>query len=318
MSSSLPPTEGPEYLEHGAGEPLAAADPAPHNLKPVLIGGAAVAVLALAGGAAWAAMSFFASGAQPAEALPGSTLGYASIDLDPTGGQKIEALRTLNKFPAFKEELGLDTDDDLRRVIFDEIQGGDGACANLDYEDDIESWLGNRAAVAAVDTGADTPTVATVVQVTDTDAAKAGLVKIQNCAAGGDAAQAAPDAGDLGGFVVEGEWAVLSETTELATRVSSAAADSSLADDSDYQQWTERAGDPGIMSMYAAPEAAAAVFDSADGLLPMAGLDPAQEGSAVPPSEQMRKAFEDFEGMAATLRFDDGAVEFETAGGFGL
>ena len=207
MSSSLPPSEppmdpagGPEYLEHGGGAPL--GDPgsgAPRNLKPVLIGGAAVAGLAVVGGAAWAAMSFFSTGAQPAEALPDSTLAYVSIDLDPSGGQKIEAVRTLNKFPEFKDQLGLETDDDVRRWVFDEIQGSDDACANLDYEDDIESWLGNRAAIAAVDTGADSPTMAAVVQVTDADAAESGLVKLQNCAAGGDAAAPA-SGGDTGGF----------------------------------------------------------------------------------------------------------------------
>ena len=70
---------------------------------------------------AWAAADFFATGAQPSEALPAATIGYASIDLDPSGGQKIEALRTLNKFPAFKEELGLDADDDIRKALFEEL-----------------------------------------------------------------------------------------------------------------------------------------------------------------------------------------------------
>ena len=33
--------------------------------------------------------------------------------------------------------------------------------------------------------------------------------------------------------------------------------------------------------------------------------------------EQMTEAFEDFEGMAATLRFSDGALEFEAVGAGG-
>ena len=35
--------------------------------------------------------AFFSTGAQPAEALPASTVAYVSVDLDPSGGQKIEA-----------------------------------------------------------------------------------------------------------------------------------------------------------------------------------------------------------------------------------
>ena len=42
--------------------------------------------VAVAGGAAWAAMSFFSTGEQPAAALPAGTLAYAGIDLDPSGG----------------------------------------------------------------------------------------------------------------------------------------------------------------------------------------------------------------------------------------
>ena len=330
MSSSLPPSGpqgpseppagsfgsaeagGPEVLEQGGGARLAPA-PAARNLKPVLIGGAAVAAVAVAGGAAWAAMSFFSTGEQPAAALPAATLAYAGIDLDPSGEQKIEALRMLNKFPAFKDELGLDTDDDLRKALFDEIQGGEDACANLDYSRDVESWLGNRAGVGLIDAE---PTVVFVVQVSDADAAAAGLEKLKNCVANGDASEAAPPDAEIG-FAIEGDWAVLAENTEIAQRVAADGAASSLADDADFQTWTDRAGDPGILTVYAAAEAADAVFDSADGLLPMAGLDPSMEveGGEV---DRMKKAFADFDGMAATVRFSDGSLEFESAGGFGL
>ena len=290
------------------------AAPAARNLKPVLIGGAAVAAVAVAGGAAWAAMSFFSTGEQPAAALPAGTLAYAGIDLDPSGGQKIEALRMLNKFPAFEDELGLDTDDDLRKALFDEIQGGEDACDNLEYARDIEPWLGNRAGVGMIDAE---PTVVFVVQVSDADAAAAGLEKLKNCVANGDADKAAPPDADLG-FAIEGDWAVLAETTEIAERVAADGAASSLADDADFQTWTGRAGDPGVLTVYAAAEAASAIFDSADGLLPMAGLDPSLEVGGGDATDEMEKAFEDFDGMAATLRFSDGSLELESAGGFGL
>ena len=56
-----------------------------------LIGGAIVGVLAF-GTAAFAGYSWLTStGPQPAEALPASTIGYVSLDLDPSGNQKIAA-----------------------------------------------------------------------------------------------------------------------------------------------------------------------------------------------------------------------------------
>ena len=85
--------------------------PAPSR-KGLIIGGA-VAVLVLAGGGVWAWTAFFSQGPQPAEALPDSTLAYVSIDLDPPGQQKVEAIKTLRKFPAFRDEIGLHTDDDV-------------------------------------------------------------------------------------------------------------------------------------------------------------------------------------------------------------
>ena len=144
-----------EYLEAGGGSRLPSETPAAASggggrRRALLIGGG-VAALALVGVGAFAAFQFFATGAQPSEALPATTIGYASIDLDPSGAQKVEALRTLNKFPAFKDELGLDTDDDLRKALFDRIQGGEDACANLEYARDVESWLGNRAGVAMIE-----------------------------------------------------------------------------------------------------------------------------------------------------------------------
>ena len=150
----------PEYLESGSGRPLDAESPGTRRggaKKGLLVGGG-VAALALLGVGAWAAVSFFATGAQPAEAL-----------------------RTLNKFPAFEDEVGIDTDDDIRQAIFEEIEDGLD-CAGLDYGDDIEPWLGDRAAVAAVDTGGDEPAPVFVLQVKDADAADKGLAAISDCA----------------------------------------------------------------------------------------------------------------------------------------
>ena len=95
---------GPEFL--GEQGPIEAA-PDNDNRKRLIALGAIVAGGAVVAGGAWAATSFFAAGSQPAEALPASTIAYASVDLDPSGGQKIEAIKTLRKFPAFNDKINL-------------------------------------------------------------------------------------------------------------------------------------------------------------------------------------------------------------------
>ncbi|HEU4810892.1 MAG TPA: DUF3352 domain-containing protein [Nocardioides sp.] len=328
MSSNLPPEgpQGPEYLEQGSGSPLGheATPKAARGRKTVLI--AAVAVVALlVGGGVWAWTAFVATGPQPAEALPASTLGYASIDLDPSGAQKIEAVSMLRKFPAFKDRIGLDTDDDIRKKIFEEIlQAGD--CEGTDYADDIEPWIGARAAIAAVDTGKDVPAPVLVVQVTDEGLADEGLGKLQDCAATQDDAPS-------GGWAIDGEWAVIAESDTIAQGIVDDAASSSLADDADYQQWTGEVGDAGIVNLYAAPAAGQFLADNLGGMgLPFgAGSSGSCEASFDGPQTCTEEsgtsymvpsgtidALEDFQGMAATIRFDNGAVELEVAGDPGM
>jgi hypothetical protein len=256
------------------------------------------------GGAAWAAWSFFSTGAQPAEALPASTLGYVSIDLDPSGGQKIEALRTLKKFPAFDDNVDLGTDDDIREWIFDKLDSEAG-CEDIDYQDDIEPWLGDRFAVAAVDSGGD-PAPIFVAQVSDEDAADAGLTKLRDCGTGNP---------DDGAWAIADGWALIGADQETVDAVAADAADSTLADDDDFRQWTEAAGDDGIVSMYAAPSAGQALADLfTDNLDDLGGL-------GVPGvQDQLDEAtaeLEGFTGAAATIRFDDGGLEVEVAGEVG-
>ncbi len=219
----------------------------------MLIGGAAVAAVAVVGGAAWAAMSFFSTGEQPAAALPADTLAYAGIDLDPSGGQKIEALRMLNKFPAFKDELGLDTDDDLRKALFDEIQGGDDACANLELRA-RHRVLARQPRRRRPWSTPSRPSIF-VVQVSDADAAaEPGWRSCKNCVANGDASEAAPPDADAR-VRHRGRLGRARRDDEIAERVAADGAASPLADDADFQTWTEPAGDPGILTVYAAAEA---------------------------------------------------------------
>ena len=310
------PTGGPEYLE-GSGPTQAA--PGNDNRKRLIAVGAIVAGGAVVAGGAWAATSFFATGAQPAEALPASTVAYASVDLDPSGGQKIEAIRTLRKFPAFTDEIDLQADDDLRERLFEEVLKS-SACEGIDFADDVEPWLGSRAAMAAVDLGEDEPAPVGVIQVTDAGKAEDGVAKlVETCGAETD--------GDAGGWVVAGDWMVVAETAETAQQVVDAADGSTLAGDAAFEQWTGEAGDDGFMSVYVSKRVTK-YLDDLGGMGPMGmmGLPAspmvedgamADEDGTTSDSEQvpegLQQMIDDFDGMAATVRFDDGAVEVEYA-----
>ena len=343
MSSNFPPggPQGPEYLEQGGGAPLPpSSEPrSSGGRKPALIAGGVIAGLLLVGGGVWAATWYFGTGAQPAEALPDSTIGYMSIDLDPSGAQKIEAVQMLNKFPAIRDQIGIDAQDDLRKRLFEEIQKS-GDCADLDYADDIEPWLGDRAAVAAVDTGEDQPTPVVVVQVKDEDKADAGMTKLRDCGQSSEPGTVDGGSDPSGGWAIDGDWAVIAETDEIAQQVADDAAESSLSDDEDFQKWTDEVGDPGVVTLYAAPaagdylaknladltgmfggSASSCAYSSTDPFsdpsVDLCGDDGTYESNNPMPSE-MTDALEEFQGAAATLRFSDGALELELAGDPGV
>lgn len=304
---------GPEYLDTTGP---ADAEPGNDNRKRLIALGALGATAVVVAGGAWAATSFFATGSQPAEALPDSTVAYFSIDLDPSGGQKIEAIKTLRKFPAFTDQVDLETDDDLRERLFEEITSS-GACEGLDYAKDVKPWLGSRAAMAAVDLGEDEPAAVGVVQVTDSGKAEDGMSKLVDTCGGGEDVE-----GEVGGWVVDGDWMVISETKEIATQVVEATDGGTLADDAAFGTWTGEAGDDGFMSFYVAKgvtkyaDELGGMGSMMGGPLMMQGADEAMgdtavEGDEVP--EELQQLIDDFDGAAATVRFDDGAVEVEYA-----
>lgn len=370
-----PGQPGAETLQQGSGQPVP-PEKKKSSKKPLIVGVGALAAVALAGGATWAALTLSGGGPQPSEALPGETIAYASIDLDPSAGQKVEAIRTLNKFPAFKDELGIGEDDDLRKKIFEAIQE-EGACEDVDYAEDIEPWLGERAAMAGVqlDKG-ETPVPVGVVAITDEGKAEEGIKTLKECGAGSgaveestelgssDESDSESESGGSGDYVISGDWLYFAEDKDTAQEVADLAEEGSLEDDEDFQKWTGEMGDRGVLTMYAAPEAGAFIAEQFEGLSGLAsgasatGTDDSSSlwsdeelaemrqdmidtgmteeeadeyiesltGSSSSSSsdstmpdpeaglEEMRKVFEDFEGAAATVRFNDGALEFEMAG----
>ena len=167
MSTNVPGQSEPEYLEPGSG-PADSGEPprSSRGRRTGLVAGAAVAVVAAVGVGAYGVVQLMAGGSSPATAVPADAVGYVSLDLDPSASQKIEAFKILRKFPAIKEQLG--SRDDLRKAVFDEIQKS-GDCKSLDYARDIEPWIGDRIAVAAVPDSKQGAKPLVVLQVTDQD-----------------------------------------------------------------------------------------------------------------------------------------------------
>jgi hypothetical protein len=274
-----------------------------------------VALLGVGAGA-WAALSFFQQGAQPAEALPASTVGYLSLDLDPAGGQKIDAFRTLNKFPAFKDEVGVNSVDELRRKVGEALVS-DSGCPGLDYGRDIDPWLGDRMAAAVVPL-ANRPHLVVVLQVKDDGAARDGLTKIDACSDSGD-----------DGVVVKNGWAVLAESQEIADEVSTATEQGTLADDASYQKWTKAVGEAGVLNGYASPEAGHYAADALGDLFGGTLTTESPGPLVIPSSDASMSAsnssfhttaagdgdnpLSDFKGAALTLRFTGDGLELAVA-----
>jgi hypothetical protein len=119
-------------------------------------------------------LSLFRAGPQAAEALPGDALVYVGLDLAPSATQKVNALRFLDHFPAFRESVDIsDANDDVREDIFQ--AGLQATACDLDYDDDIKPWLGDKAAVAVTGFTAGKPDYAVVVNSTDDDKARKTL-----------------------------------------------------------------------------------------------------------------------------------------------
>ena len=147
--------------------PELAPSPARRLRKRLLIGGGAAAALLVAG-AAFAAVNLLSGGgAQPESVLPGSTIAFAKLDLDPAANQKISFVQFISKLSGtFKQ---VDEQDPLKSV-YSSLDNGGSAWS------EIRPWLGDRYAVAAVPAGKTVAPVL-VLEVTDEQAMRAYMAK---------------------------------------------------------------------------------------------------------------------------------------------
>jgi hypothetical protein len=282
-------TVGPEVSEPG-------------SRRVTVIASVAVVVVALLSGGAYAAFAFLnGGGPQPADVLPASTVGVVSVDLDPSAGQKIAAIKSIRRFPALKESLGLHADDDLREFVFDKVVKAD--CAGLDFDKDVKPWLGKRAAFALVDLGQDHPTPAIALQINDADKARAGFDAIVRCTDPQDFA-----------YVVGDDYLIASDSAAHAKAVLDRGREKPLADDAAYRKWTGEAGDAGVLTFYVGKTAAGYVGDLLDGIGgDFLGFDSGSSDGA--PLDAAKSALDGFQGLGGTVRFADEGMELSVAGG---
>jgi len=172
------PPQGPGY---GPGQHQWPPEPKKKRGKLIPMIAALAMVLVVAGGGIFA-YGKLNGGKQPAAVLPGNAVAYARVDLNPSAGQKVAAIRFMLKFPSVKENLGLTGEnDDLRQKLFESIKkyAGDDL-AEVNYDQDIKPWLGERAGLAALPAadGKDEPTVVVAIEVKNEDEAAKGLDKL--------------------------------------------------------------------------------------------------------------------------------------------
>ncbi len=271
------PPQGPDYGHTQQFEP----EPKKRRGKLIPLIAALAVLLVAGGGAAFAYSRLAGGGDQPAAVLPGNAVAYARVDLDPSAGQKVNAVRFMMKFPTVKERMGLTSDnDDLKQKLFEMLkkEAGDDL-ADVDYEKDIKPWLGDRAGVAAVPSSEKKPDAVIAVQIKDQDKAKAGLDKLF----------AKED--KKPGMVFVESYVLLAETQEKADSAAAKAKEQPLTDNATFDKDMSDLGEQGFASFW---------IDT-KGLADLAGDEL---------SEEQRKALP--QGSAAgALRFDSQYVELE-------
>ena len=139
------------------------------GLRLLALAGGSLAVVAAAGAGFATGTLVGGGGTQPEDVLPASTLAFADVDLDPTAEQKLNVVRLLGRLPDVEDDYG--PEPDLRALIVETLTRGTPLA-----DVDVQSWVGDRLAVAVVwdqPTEALTPVV--VMQASDTDAAVESL-----------------------------------------------------------------------------------------------------------------------------------------------
>ncbi|MEO6411628.1 MAG: DUF3352 domain-containing protein [Pedococcus sp.] len=258
---ALPAGEYPPYVPRLAPTTRAA------RIRMAALVGGILAIVAVGAGGTYVFQQVGGGGPQPESVMPAGTIAFAKVDLDPSAGQKVDAIRFIRKFPDTKGEV--QEDSDLRAVIFKGLQD-DGQLKGVDYAKDVEPWLGQRIGIGAVPgaTADAEPTAVLALAITDAAKAKASLPTVAK-SAGGECE-------------VVKEYAVCTAGTGKLAGIVSAVGGGALADSASFTKDMGDLGEDGVAAAWFDAQQLGKVTQSLRGTgvlegLP-SGVDSAQSG----------------------------------------
>ena len=281
---AAPPAEPSPFARAGAPDPVAAGavtSARPGRGRTVALVGGILAIVAAGAGGAFAFQQVSGGGAQPESVMPATTIAFAKVDLDPSAGQKLDAIRFIRKFPDARKQV--EEDSDLRQVVFKGLQD-EGQLNGVDYAKDVEPWLGQRIGVGVVPGATEEaqPTLVVALAVTDQDTARASLPKVAK-SAGGQCQ------------LVE-EFALCTEGTGTLPGVAAAVKQGTLADSATFSKDMGDLGEDGVAAAWFDAEKLSKAARSLD----VSGMVPGL--TAGPATSQTGR-------LAMALRFDGPHLE---------
>ncbi|WP_141924319.1 DUF3352 domain-containing protein [Haloactinospora alba] len=166
----------------GAPYPQQPPQGKPRKKRIWMIPVAAGVGVALMATTVWASSSVFSDlfgGPQPESALPSSSIAFTKLDLKPSGNQLADYASFVEKLPKeLRDEIDPEADP-AKEIIEDEYD-------YLDYEEDVEPWLGQRFGMSvwepdndSADQGEGFATVVAIA-IEDQDAAEEALSEVKD------------------------------------------------------------------------------------------------------------------------------------------
>lgn len=140
-----PVTIGPGSTGTIAGDVLGGTAPSrrSRSWRAALTAAIGVSGIAVAATGIALAVALSGGGPQPEDVLPADAFAMVKLDLDPAGGQKLAAYKLTRRFPDLEVGSARKLSDDLlRQVVADDD--------DVDYDAEIEPWIGDRGALAAL------------------------------------------------------------------------------------------------------------------------------------------------------------------------
>lgn len=177
--TNVPEGEGTSPIEGTSGS---ASQPRKGRGRGVIIGGTAAALVAVGGVAALAGTMLGGGDKQPEEVLPGSSIVFTKVDLNPGVAQKVGAFRLMEKLPEAKNALNAT---DPKKALFELAKSKESDLSDVDYATDIEPWLGDRVGLSllAPEGSGKEPVAVIALAVKDEAKAKEGIARLESKAA---------------------------------------------------------------------------------------------------------------------------------------